>query len=417
MSRPGPTPSPHPRKNLYLRLARQLQHNRSMACRGTSRTSAAGRAGRLWAAATRARLASRAAVFLPAVFLPAVFLAGCFYLEDINQRPAIEIKRVTETAIERGGTVELLALVNDPDSPVLSLKWSAFACAATTEQCDEAPLAESSALSFAPSVPVRTAGGEPVQHLRITLDAEDERGARARLPQRLDLDIGNAAPVITAVQPVGNATLVGVPLELRARRVDPDDPTASLVTTWKVYGPPGTAHPPLRPLPSSDPDVVAQELTPDVTGPWTIEVTVTDPVGATVTAQRALVITGDLPPCLSVISPLAAIPLLLDQPRSFSALVVTDELDPFPALPGGAARFSWSLLAPSRGLGRQLLAGANGNSVALDPATFPPGEHLELRVEVADRITRTLPCAADDPSCSIEGSACTQRQTWRLEVR
>ncbi len=343
--------------------------------------------------------------------------AGCFYLDDINQRPAIEIARRTPTAIERGTTVVLDAIVRDPDSSTVFLAWSAYACAATLDECDEAPIAEGTTRDFSVAVPLRTAAGRPVQHLRVTLSAQDDRGAAALVPQRLDLDIVNAAPRITALQTVGRGFVVGRPLELRAQRSDSDDPIDSVALTWEVFPPAGSARPPLRPLPSADPGVEAQELTPDVVGAWEIRVTATDPTGATGTLQRSVVVSTDHPPCLTSLSPPAQAPLFLDQRRRFSVLLVEDELDPHPAVAGGAARFSWSLAAPSRGPARTPLAGVGATGVELDPAAFAPGEIVELRVEVADRIPRTLPCADGDATCSVAGSACSQRQTWRLEVR
>jgi hypothetical protein len=342
---------------------------------------------------------------------------GCFYLEDINHRPAIEIVRVTETAIERGAMVHLRALVYDPDEQDVRVSWRAQACAETTEACDEVPYAESSERELSVSAPLRTAAGLPVQHLRITLAAVDTQGARALPEQRLDLDVVNAVPRLSGPQPVGNRIAVGLPLQLRVRRTDTDDLAEAVQLTWKVYGPAGTSHPPLRQLPSSDPEIDNQELIPDVAGAWLIEVIARDPVGGTAMAQRALVVTGDLPPCLTALSPPSATPLLLDQRRRLSVLIVEDDFDPFPALPGGGARFSWSLLAPSRGAARQPLLGASGSFVELDPAAFVPGELVELRVEVADRIARALPCPDGDAQCSIQENACQQRQTWRLEIR
>lgn len=354
---------------------------------------------------------------MSAISAMALSSAGCFYLDDINQRPAIEIARVNPTAIERGSTVSLEAIVRDPDSRAVTLAWSAHACAPTLDDCDDAPIAEATTPDFSVAVPLRTAGGRPVQHLRINLTAEDDRGAQALVPQRLDLDVVNAAPRITALQTVGRGFVVGRPVELRAQRSDSDDPIDSVSLTWEVFPPVGSTRPPLRPLPSADPSVEAQELTPDVVGPWEIRVTATDPSGATGTLQRTLLVTTDLPPCLTSLSPPAQVPLFLDQRRRFSVLLVDDDLDPHPAIAGGAARFSWSLAAPSRGPARTSLPGVGATGVELDPAAFAPGELVELRVEVADRVPRTLPCADGDPTCSLDGSACYQRQTWRLEVR
>lgn len=350
-----------------------------------------------------------------AVGLLAWLGAGCLYLHDVNQRPAIEIVRRTTTAIERGAPVELEAQVQDPDSNEVTLQWRAYACGATTALCDDVPFAEATLETFRPTVPSRTAGAEPVQHVRITLDASDEHGARAQLPQVLELDVVNATPSVM-LQKVGTAAVLGHPVELRALRQDADDPATSVTLTWQLFGPAGSARPALRPVPSGDPAVEAQEFTPDVVGAWTLMVTARDPAGAVGTGQLAFVISPDRPPCLVALAPSAAAPLVLDQLRRFAVVVVDDDLDPFPA-EGSGARFAWSLLAPSRGAGRAALGGPSDHAVELDPATFVPGELLELRVEVSDQVARTLPCADGDASCSIGSDGCDQRRTWRMEVR
>lgn len=344
-------------------------------------------------------------------------LGGCFYLEDINHRPAIEIVRLTSTAVERGTSIALTASVYDPDAQEVRLTWRAFACGSTTQECDGAPFFESSLVEVNVPAPLRTEREEPVQHLRVTLAAVDSRGARALPEQALAVDVVNAAPRLAGPQAVGARHTVGLPLELRVQREDSDDRAEDVQLTWKVYAPAGSARPPLRLLPSDEPTVERQELVPDVAGAWTFEVTARDPAGGTVTVQSAVVVSEEAPPCLAALSPPASEPLLLDQPRRLAVLAVQDDFDPFPASATGAARFSWSLLAPSRGAARQPLTGASGSFVDLDPASLVPGEIVELRVEVADRVTRTLPCGDGEARCSIQGNSCAQRQTWRLEVR
>ena len=195
------------------------------------------------ATARRAGLPAFAGLAASLAAVATLASSGCFYLDDINQRPAIEIARITPTAIERGTTVALEAIVRDPDSSAVSLSWSAYACAATLDDCDEAPIAEGTAREFSVAVPLRTAAGRPVQHLRITLSARDDRGAAALVPQRLDLDVVNAAPQITALQTVGRGFVVGRPLELRAQRSDADDPVESVSLTWEVFPPAGSSRP------------------------------------------------------------------------------------------------------------------------------------------------------------------------------
>ena len=45
------------------------------------------------------------------------------------------------------------------------------------------------------------------------------------------------------------------------------------------------------------------------------------------------------------------------------------------------------------------------------------GDHVSVRVEIDDGQGRALPCAIDEPTCSIDLDACIQRLTWDLEVR
>jgi hypothetical protein len=82
--------------------------------------------------------------------------------------------------------------------------------------------------------------------------------------------------------------------------------------------------------------------------------------------------------------------------------------------------FSWSILPPGAST-RQPLA-VTGNQVALDPASYSPGDIVELRVEIADRAmilnNTAISCADNIPTCSvISDASCIQRQTWRVEVR
>ena len=55
---------------------------------------------------------------------------------------------------------------------------------------------------------------------------------------------------------------------------------------------------------------------------------------------------------------------------------------------------------------------------SLDPASYQPGDIVELRVEIKDRKNTAITCADANPTCStISDNACIQRQTWRVEVR
>ena len=109
----------------------------------------------------------------------------------------------------------------------------------------------------------------------------------------------------------------------------------------------------------------------------------------------------------------------MSEPTLFQVHVVADDLDPYPTIDDPyllPTKFTWSLLAP--GSTRQVLTGVSGNSVALDPASFQPGDIVELRVEIYDRTNDAITCADGVATCSVIGdNNCLQRQTWRVEVR
>jgi hypothetical protein len=163
----------------------------------------------------------------------------------------------------------------------------------------------------------------------------------------------------------------------------------------------------------------------DKPGDYEIRVTADDGLGletSKTTSSITIVVDDDDPPCLRQLSPIVATAPSawpMSEPTLFQVHVVEDDLDPYPTISDpylGPTKFTWSLLAP--GSTRQLLSGVSGNSVALDPASFQPGDIVELRVEINDRKNRILTCADANATCSvISDNSCLQRQTWRVEVR
>ena len=100
-------------------------------------------------------------------------------------------------------------------------------------------------------------------------------------------------------------------------------------------------------------------------------------------------------------------------------LVVADDLDPFPSVPDtvvGVTEFHWSIVPP--GGSRTPLTSVTGSGVALDPASYIPGDIVELRVEIQDRKHIAVNCPDPQLSCSvISDQTCTQRLTWRVEMQ
>jgi hypothetical protein len=359
--------------------------------------------------------------------------AGCFYTDPINQRPSIMIEQLSSTAVFHQSVVNLNAVADDPDGDEVTLSWHAFACTDATpapdgsrQGCDPDPLDSGTMQLFSFTTPTdRADGTTPVGAMYVTLDATDTYGAAARPGQELILPVGDAPPTIALSKDPRHSYVVNIPLHIYALIGDSDDGPDVLRVAWTAFSPTGSE--PLTTESTAQPDPDHLQLTttlqPDVLGEWTVQASVTDPSNVSTMQPLVVDVGPDEPPCLGTWTP-AAPPsgdsLPISGPTLFEVLVVVDDLDPYPSVPTdpilGTTTFSWSLLPPGATT-REPLTSATGASVALDPASYHPGDIAELRVEIYDRNHTPIPCADTDPTCSIGANACMQRLTWRVEMQ
>lgn len=377
-----------------------------------------------------------------AALVSSVCLAGCLYIDPINQRPSIDIRPASDAPVYRGDRILLRAEANDPEGQEVELRWAVYACtqAVAPYDCDELPmytgrLAEAELVVPAFREAVDAEGlARPTQALRVMLDAIDDRGAAARPTQELALAVLSRAPSLELRKVSTHDQVLGTDYIIYAKYGDDDDPRDRLAVDWVVYPPTQTTieltHIELADDPG-DPKhrQEGKRLKLSAIGEWDVRVTVRDPAGNETTQTITLVVVADRPPCIGQVKPLVSgpgqPPLVVsslddEDAKRFEVSVVTDDLDAFPALPGdpvlGQTGFRWSILPP--GATQRLPFGAT-NSVDLDPAAYPPGSVLELRVEITDRESpaRPLTCTDAEPTCSLTADSCIQRQTWRVEVR
>jgi len=358
-------------------------------------------------------------------------LSGCFYTDPINQRPSLDIERLPPVADPyRNDMVELRAVAVDPEGYNVFFHWRAYLCTDETD-CDQAPYFESSEERVAFEVQEnRNDTGTATRAIHVFLEGIDDYGATARPIQQLWIGVNDHAPTLELRAGSGYGNVVNTPINVYAKVGDEDDWPNVPKLTWKVYSPTNQTYEFVDATLMQDPNdpdhkQYAKELTPHETGKFTVEVTADDGLGAstsTVTQSIEINVGDDNPPCLRQLTPLvatapAAYPMA--EPTLFQVHVVADDLDPYPTINDsilGTTKFTWSLLAP--GGSRQVLTSVTGNSVALDPASHQPGDILELRVEIADRVPRTIMCADANATCSVStDTSCIQRQTWRVEVR
>jgi hypothetical protein len=364
----------------------------------------------------------------------AVMVGGCFYTDPINQRPSVEIEQLSSSQVFRGDLVNLNAITDDPDGNAVSVSWEAYACTDATPQpdgsrpgCDPSSIASGTSSLFSFMTPNnRHDGTTPVAAMYVTLDAVDSLGATARPGQELIITVADAPPTIAVALQSRNGYVVNIPLPIFARVGDPDDGAAAVTVEWTASSPTGSetlTTESSQPLGSDSTQLqLGTTLVPNVVGTWNVQATATDPTGAATTMGSDFVITPDEPPCLETWTPQApptgdALPI--DTPTLFQVLVVDDDLDPYPPVPSdpilGTTTFAWSLLPP--GATTRVALSATGAGVALDPASYQPGDVVELRVQIYDRTNTPVTCDDDDPTCSIGANQCMQRLTWQVEMQ
>lgn len=363
-------------------------------------------------------------------------VSGCFYADPINQRPSLDIQQTDSNPVYRGSMVTLKGIANDPEDDFVSFQWRGYACTDQT-YCDEAPFYTGileTARFTVPSQRVVDVDGDgmldpvPVEAVLVLLEGKDDYGATARPIQQLVIPVGDHPPDLELRKDSRHGYVVGTEINIYAKVGDVDDGPNNPVLSWQVYSP--TSNPPYMiedttVEPDGDPTHVqyGKKFKPEGEGEWIVEVTATDSLLVATTKTVMMIVGPDMPPCLAQLSPLVATnpALPISEATWFQVTVVKDDLNPFPTVPDdpvlGPASFTWSLTLPNTTT-RIPLTGITSNRVALDPANYAPGDVLELRVEVQDRISRSLTGCGDAATCSLTSdTTCLQRQTWRVEVR
>ncbi len=355
-------------------------------------------------------------------------LPACFYVDDLNTRPVVSIEKISIPALARGSVAKFRADRYDEDDGgnYVSVSWEMRVCGRLADDCDFASFFTGTNTIASVLVPPTRSDGSPVEKLEVILRGVDPQGAESRPTARQVYDVGNAAPLVVLQTAGFDNYPVGVPFSIRARITDPDDTATAIAAQWKVYSPAGSANPALEMLAPDParPNESSYRLLPDKAGKWTIEVTAMDAIGAVAVEHIDVQVAEDRPPCIDTVTPLpapAASTAILDVAQRFAVQVVDDDLDIFPAPVGDPfvheTKFAWSIKSPLTGGVRSAIDGPSRAAIELDPALYNPGDIIELRVEISDRVARTLSCADGAPTCSINSNACVQRQTWRLEVR
>jgi hypothetical protein len=297
-----------------------------------------------------------------------------------------------------------------------------------------------------PVVPLmRVDAAVPPEQMLVLLEGQDDYGATAKPIQRLVIPVSNRGPDLQMRKDSRYGYVTKTGINVYAKVGDADDWPALPTLEWKVFSPnnqPSFTLVDIADLKQDPADPkhlqIGKTFTPDDVGDYEIQLTAMDAIqkacwdagrdDCTKTVESVMVsVVPDHVPCLSQLSPLVAVApnaLPLTDPTLFQVNVVLDDLDPFPGVPSdkflGTPAFSWSISTDNWQSHQDLTT--TGNAVALDPASYAPGDIVQLRVEIADRDmilkSTQISCAANLATCSvISDNSCIQRQTWRVEVR
>lgn len=378
-----------------------------------------------------------------AVAVASVLMTGCFYIDPIVPPPSVHLAVTSAdpaNKLFRGGPATLSASFGT-DAQQGWYTWAVYSCSEfdqAADACDGLPFFQDPPPGESPpsgalahhtvniSIPP-TKGTDKTRGIKIVLDARSDRGARATLDNNNEYGVADAPPSLQ-LDPQWHSLAAGAPIDLVATYGDVDSDIAGVALGWTVSGPDRFTLEDLGlPQDPGDPAhrTVGKRLTPSAPGTWAVQVTATDAENTASTVGRSFAIVADSPPCLAQWSPAvppAAATLPISEPTFFQVPLVSDDLDAYPPITDapqfGTTAFAWSIRPPGA-TQHQPVTGATSNGFKFDPALYTPGDVVELRVEIFDRIhTAALPCDDAAATCSIASSAsCLQRQTWRVEVR
>jgi hypothetical protein len=362
--------------------------------------------------------------FAPIAVVIAV-VAGCVYVPPVNERPRARISEESQGPYGMGEPITLSAdkSTDDGDAVSLRVNWQARSCNEDGQECSIVPVsAPGTGIVGAARVTPDRKGV-----LEVLLTVTDGPGASETVDLRIPI-VNRQPTLVTQVRGItdpgaSGGHVLGLPVTIAAVSNDPDGDPIEL--SWEAFPPLGGGSNPdnviFRPFNSTG---LAYELIGDVAGVWEVHVTADDGLGGTTVSEETILLAPDGPPCIASTEPgtTGEETVFLDERRRFAVLSVTDALDAYPPLLeahplAGKTAFTWSLRSPATGGEMVKLAGSDVPEHILDPASHAPGDHLELRVEVADRVARTVPCDPDAPTCSIANDGCLQRLTWEVEVR
>jgi hypothetical protein len=340
--------------------------------------------------------------------------AGCLYTDRINVPPSAQISM--DPTLTSDGGMTFYANAQDDQPTGLTESWTVTGQACPTGQ--PLPTGAAIATGSGPSFTFDPPGPGVYCVSVVVTDAQGATGYSTRTVTVSDRP--PTMPVITAVAPAPFPTPVPLysNLHFSGSATDPD-PGDAVTLTWsltknQIAGSfSGCGNGAVN-------DVCFQA---DVPGDYVLTLTATDSHGtaAAMPATLAFTVATDQPPCITAFNPsIVSTYSLYNQGATvtFAVTTVADDGDPWPRPSNSSSQwpqFFWSAQQTPGGpltrlIDSQDLYNLNENGI------FEPGQSVQVRVEVQDRVDRTAAfaqCADDQTYCDLS-PGCHGWVTWTV---
>jgi hypothetical protein len=355
-------------------------------------------------------------------------LAGCLlYTDTFNTPPQVVLKGPEQML--RGIQGQFTAEVKDTDQAAgdLSIGWflrDGNRCPQSTAEA-QSMRREPESVNLLETRPTLLYTRQQFGPFCIWVIVTDRAGASAF--DRAPFDVMNQPPralvelvTPTPLRTVGSVAHLPLYSNLRLSATRSEDPEQqALEFRWNITGRDGKAIAPLACEGLTRPSQICHRL--DATGDYRFVLRTWDGDKESEPTELAVTVMPDAAPCIEQTEPSYQLPRLVvfaNERTSIQVIEVSDDGDAYPATPGQLPQiaFIWRYRQLGSAEGFARLVSTTMPSLSFPPDTWRPGDEIEVRLEVIDRVAdRDFRSCGDQPECRIDADRdCRQRVTWRV---
>jgi hypothetical protein len=363
--------------------------------------------------------------------------AGCLlYTDTFNVPP--EVQLIAPPQMFKGRSELFAAMASDRDErpEYLQFSWSYLQVGEGKDCPRTAAEAEARAEE---ATRVQSGVGERRDIRNIALPGfgffcvwvvvKDRAGASGFDGERFKVENQRPTAMLTLVAPKplrweGPTAYLPLYSDVRVSAASSEDPeNDALEFRWTITGRNGESIPPALCLGASQPSQVCHRL--DATGSYRFELRAYDGQIESDPVALPVLVMPDAPPCIEQTEPSFQLPRVVvfsTERTILRAVEVSDDGDPYPAGPGQQpqTQFIWRFRQlPPPGTQPPPFDRSVSTSMptfGFAPDTFRPGDEIEVRLDVFDRVeNRDFSTCGDQPECRLDPAReCRQRVSWKV---